>query len=381
MKSAAIGVLLCCSFLSAGSGPKPSESLIITNVNVVDTRYGGLSPNQTVIVKDGVIHSIVKIAIVGISSNVHVVNAEGKYLIPGLWDMNAHFSSRAAGSWDQKSMYTHYLANGVTGVRNMDVAVAEHPQDPEDWRPEIEGAEPAWAASLKHSAEVRPIHERRTVEDLDEVVLACSSRGSGLNQSAPNLASSQDSGASSFLASDRTYNASTAHDLFLRMANQATWIVPSLVSRGNPHNIIGDAVQLNQISRDFELVKEMRRTGVQFLTGTNGPSAESLPGISLHFELELLVASGFTTLQAMQAATFNPALYMAKLDKYGVVERGHIANMILLDGNPLTDIRNTQKIAGVVLRGKYFSRIDLDRLRSKVDNERISRTTPPKAYN
>jgi Amidohydrolase family len=380
MKSAAIGVLLCCSFLRAAPGPKASESLIITNVNVVDTRYGSLSPNQTVIVKDGVIHSIVKIAIVGISSNVHVVNAEGRFLIPGLWDMNTHFSRREVEAWNQQAMFAHYLANGVTGVRNMDALVAERPQNLDDWKPEIEGAEPAWAPHLKRGAEVRPIHERRTIEDLDEVVLACSSRESGLTQSAPNLASFQDSGANSFLASDRSYNVSAAHDLFVRMSNQATWIVPSLSSRGDPHNI-GGAVQLSQIRRDFELVKEMRRTGMQFLTGTNGPSAESLPGISLHRELELLVASGFTPLQALQAATFNPALYMAKLDKYGVVERGHIANMILLDGNPLTDIRNTQKIAGVVLRGKYFSRIDLDRLRSKVDNERISRTTPPKAYN
>ncbi len=242
--------------------------------------------------------------------------------------------------------------------------VAEHPQSVDDWQPEIEGAEPAWAARLKSSAEVRPIHERRTIEDLDDVVLACSSRESRLNQSAPNLASFQNSGANSLLAADRSYNVSAAHDLFVRLANQATWIVPSLVSRGNPDNI-GDAVQLSQISRDFELVKEMRRTGVQFLTGTNGPSAESLPGISLHRELELLVASGFTPLQALQAATFNPALYVAKLDKYGVVERGHVADMVLLDGNPLSDIRNTQKVVGVVLRGTYFSRLDLDRLLTK----------------
>jgi imidazolonepropionase-like amidohydrolase len=111
----------------------------------------------------------------------------------------------------------------------------------------------------------------------------------------------------------------------------------------------------------------MRRAGVQFLAGTNGPSTNSFPGFSLHQELELLVKGGFTPLQALQTATFNPALYMAKLDKYGVVERGRIANMVLLDDNPLSDIRNTQKISGVVLRGTYLSRGELDEMLAHVE--------------
>jgi imidazolonepropionase-like amidohydrolase len=53
---------------------------------------------------------------------------------------------------------------------------------------------------------------------------------------------------------------------------------------------------------------------------------------------------------------------MVKLDQYGVVEPNHVADMVLLDGNPLEDIRNTRKISAVILGGKYYSRVDLDKM-------------------
>jgi len=58
---------------------------------------------------------------------------------------------------------------------------------------------------------------------------------------------------------------------------------------------------------------------------------------------------------------------MAKLDEYGVIERGHIADMVLLDENPLDDIRNAEKVSAVVLRGRYFSRADLDIVRTRAE--------------
>jgi imidazolonepropionase-like amidohydrolase len=91
------------------------------------------------------------------------------------------------------------------------------------------------------------------------------------------------------------------------------------------------------------------------------------PGFSLHDELEWLVKSGFTPLQALQAATFNPALFLGRLDNYGVVEREHAADLVLLDANPLQDIHNTRKIFGVVLDGKYYSRGGLDKMLEQVE--------------
>ncbi len=103
------------------------------------------------------------------------------------------------------------------------------------------------------------------------------------------------------------------------------------------------------------------------MAGSDGPDPYVFPGFSLHDELEWLVKSGFTPLQALQAATLNPALFLAKMDKYGVAETGRVADLVLLDANPLDDIRNTRKIFGVVVGGKYYSREALDKMLQQVE--------------
>ncbi len=103
------------------------------------------------------------------------------------------------------------------------------------------------------------------------------------------------------------------------------------------------------------------------MAGSDSPDPYVIPGFSLHEELELLVQAGFSNAEALQAATFSPALFLAKLDHYGVIEKGREADMVLLDGNPLEDIRNTQKIAAVIVRGKYYPRAALDKILSGIE--------------
>jgi imidazolonepropionase-like amidohydrolase len=73
-------------------------------------------------------------------------------------------------------------------------------------------------------------------------------------------------------------------------------------------------------------------------------------------------------MQALQAATRNPARFLGELDRAGTVDAGKIANLVLLTANPLEDIRNTQKIDSVVLRGKLLTRSDLDQLLQGVES-------------
>ena len=70
---------------------------------------------------------------------------------------------------------------------------------------------------------------------------------------------------------------------------------------------------------------------------SDGPDPYVVPGFSLHTELKWLVRRGFSPMQAFQPATFNPALFLAKLDKFGMVETGHAADLVLLEANPLED--------------------------------------------
>ena len=73
------------------------------------------------------------------------------------------------------------------------------------------------------------------------------------------------------------------------------------------------------------------------------------------------------SLAGLAVRHFNPALFLGKMDKYGVVEPEHVADLVLLDANPLEDIRNTRKIFGVVAHGKYYSRQDLDTMLQQVE--------------
>ncbi len=75
---------------------------------------------------------------------------------------------------------------------------------------------------------------------------------------------------------------------------------------------------------------------------------------------------GFTPLQALQTATLNPAKFYNRLNDFGTVEKGKIADLVILTANPLEDIANTRSIAGVVADGRYFSEGDLTQLRAKL---------------
>jgi len=122
------------------------------------------------------------------------------------------------------------------------------------------------------------------------------------------------------------------------------------------------------VDKELEIVNTMRNAGIPFLAGTDTPPGVYVfPGFSLHQELQRFVAAGFTPLQALQTATLNPAKFLGMSDRLGTIEKGKLADMVLLDANPLENIRNTQKIAGVLVNGRYLSRADLDRVLAEVE--------------
>jgi hypothetical protein len=102
----------------------------------------------------------------------------------------------------------------------------------------------------------------------------------------------------------------------------------------------------------LRLVGAMRQAGLAVLAGSDtGTPPYSFPGFSLHDELALLVEAGFTPLQALQAATREPAEYLGLQDSLGTIEEGKVADLVVLDGDPLADIRNTMKLHAVLVGG------------------------------
>lgn len=119
----------------------------------------------------------------------------------------------------------------------------------------------------------------------------------------------------------------------------------------------------------------MQRAGVGILAGTDTPNPYVIPGFSLHDELALLVEAGFSSLEALQAATLNPAGFLNTSDSLGTIAPGKLADLVLLDADPLADIHNTTKIRAVVANGRYLDRAALDAMLADV--ERLASAPPP----
>lgn len=126
------------------------------------------------------------------------------------------------------------------------------------------------------------------------------------------------------------------------------------------------ALREEVMKRYLELVGGMHSAGVRIMAGTDLAAPNVFPGSSLHEDLAFLVQAGLTPMQALQTATENPAEFLGKLPTQGTIEPGKTADLLLLDGNPLEDIHNTEKIRAVFLRGKLLDRSALDALLNRV---------------
>jgi hypothetical protein len=192
---------------------------------------------------------------------------------------------------------------------------------------------------------------------------------------------------------DIRYDDQRAKELFSRLVANRTFLCPTLVVWNDPayrdkaemaddprlafcpselrnwfknmgDRLIDDEVVagLRRIcSGSRELVGAVNRAGVKILAGTDSGSVPFvLQGFSLHDELQLLVESGLSPMEALQTATKNAAECAGRQDSLGTVEEGKIADLILLEGNPLSSIANTKKISSVFFNGQYFDRLKLD---------------------
>ena len=102
------------------------------------------------------------------------------------------------------------------------------------------------------------------------------------------------------------------------------------------------------------LTAALHRRGVQMMAGTDAPTPGVLPGFSLHDELRLLVDAGLTPYEALRTATANPAEFLGRSREFGVVTAGARADLLLLEANPLLDVANAARRAGVMVRGRWL---------------------------
>jgi len=128
------------------------------------------------------------------------------------------------------------------------------------------------------------------------------------------------------------------------------------------------ALRKEYFARNLQMVGAMHHAGVPFMAGTDtAPGVYVMPGFSLHDELANFVEAGFTPMESLQTATSNPAKFLGIEASSGSVEPGKIADLVLLAANPLTDIRNSQKIKRVMAHGRLFDRAALDQILMQVE--------------
>jgi imidazolonepropionase-like amidohydrolase len=186
-------------------------------------------------------------------------------------------------------------------------------------------------------------------------------------------------------AAARTYDPGKAARVFERLARNGTHVTPTLTVHWTcdvPQDVPHDDPRFRYVSADtlaywqwatdniylkgrtpqesaerrelfgrrLRLAGQMARAGVPLMTGTDLGTSYLLPGFSLHDELRLLVLAGLTPAQALRAATLEPARSLGRSD-HGTVERGKVADLVLLDADPLRDITNTTRINSVFVRG------------------------------
>jgi hypothetical protein len=470
------GPTLCSAQEQAGTqGPPPAPARAqqathskpgqtwITHVTVINTETGAEAANRTVVLDGGRISKIRGSGAVRVTAGVTVVDGNGKYLIPGLWDMHAHGSQFDA-------VLPIYLANGITGIREMQgppdanefraESAAKHLDAPHIYlgSPLVDGDPPMWPKSIvvKSAADGRRVVDdqkrrgsdfiklygglsreayfaildeskrqgipaeghvpdvvnaweasragQKSFEHLQAVPLACSARESEL---APKiLAATNDLEADPlFLDALIHRDEAKCQHLFDELRKNGTWQTPTLsVHRyfawendpqfkndarlqyftGTPRSLLtlrDDGRLTGWTEANFEVARSlfaayehfvglMFSSGVPLLAGSDSMNPYVFPGFSLHTELAYMVEGGVTPLGALQAATRNPAIFMNQSDKYGSVNIGKVANLVLLDADPLQDIHNTTKIAAVFLSGKTYGRADLDRiLKTARDND------------
>jgi imidazolonepropionase-like amidohydrolase len=119
-----------------------------------------------------------------------------------------------------------------------------------------------------------------------------------------------------------------------------------------------------------QLVAAFQAAGVGLLLGTDAPVLYMTPGFTVHRELEALVRAGLTPYQALATGTRNVASFLGTLNETGTVTVGKRADLVLLAADPLREIRNTRRIAGVMLGGRWLPQEELDR-RLAVEERRV----------
>jgi imidazolonepropionase-like amidohydrolase len=146
---------------------------------------------------------------------------------------------------------------------------------------------------------------------------------------------------------------------------QSKWVVANRYNKNSSPKLITYFDNMVEFHR--RLVKALKAEGVPMVAGSDAMTSGVVGGFSLHEELELLTGAGLTTQEVLDSATRLPAIWLGVDHDRGTIEVGKRADLVLLDADPLANIANTRKIAGVSLNGRWLSRATLDKMMTDLE--------------
>jgi hypothetical protein len=154
---------------------------------------------------------------------------------------------------------------------------------------------------------------------------------------------------------------------YMPPATVANWVQQKRNIQQQPAFTRAGADRYIEVRR--RLIRELQQAGAGLILASDAPQWWNVPGFSAHHELRMMVEAGLTPYQALESGTRNAARYFGT-EEWGVIAPGRAADMVLLEANPLTDIRNVSRIAGVMVRGRWMPQSEiqtgLDRIAAEV---------------
>ena len=438
--------------------------IVIENITLIDAK-NGIRTNQTVSIENGVIQSIGSAKLD--MEDSQIIDGEGKYLIPGLWDAHVHLTF--IPEIDHETHFKLYLKNGVTSIRDTGAILSklqpslnfieENPNTTPRLfyaGPLIDGADrvykgmepgfPNLSIGIDETSNIPEVvdglvkegvtflksYEMLTREtylellkvagqnglrvtghvplsiDLEEAIeaglggmqhvrnmdLACAKDADNLlgdrQVSLENEASIAGSALRTHIHSSQRYYAIDNTDderclrIIMKLSEYGVFQTPTLtintfdsrrfyadpkwretyqeLPEAAENNWMQGSLKLANIdvtenAKKFDawslsLVNKMHQEGVKIIAGTDTPIGYLTPGYSLHKELELLSEAGLSNMDVLRSATITPAEFFGMENQMGTIEVGKLADLVILDKNPLMSISNTQSIHRVIVKGQ-----------------------------
>ncbi len=454
-------LFLLTFLISCQEGTKEQMvDMLISNANVLHLETGKLK-NQDIFITNGRITAILEKGTKTNFKTAKVLNAKGKFVLPGFWDNHIHLRGGDSLIKNNKNFLNLFIANGITTVRDaggdLTLSVMAWKKEIEEGNligptlftagPKIDGPNATWAGSLvvesdkdinialdsleKLNVDFVKLYDSRisgdnylktlkeaqnrdlitsghmpftvtldetmdvgidAIEHLYYIMKGCASNEKNITEK---LKQKELGFWQAMPALLENYSDSTALRTFKRLKEKNVFVVPTL-HIGKTLSYLDEVDHRNDIYLNYmgsgiiktyqgridralnasakvrndrkqldiffgKLTKSLNDAGVSLLAGSDSGAFNSYiyPGISLHKELELMVENGLSPIEALRTSAYNGAKFLRQENNYGSLHVGKVADLVLLEDNPLEDITNTQNIFAVYKGATLFTKSEL----------------------